>query len=157
LTREIEARLASLRQHHEAVELRKSAEEVRAFWRLANNYLATEAPWTAFARDPSRAAVVTRTGINLVALAAIVAEPFIPATAAIILSSLGLSTKALRWPAAQAALLAVEAGREVKAPPVLFTKLSPEWIAENERRFAGTALPKAVYRPPETSRSAPVT
>jgi methionyl-tRNA synthetase len=139
LTREIEARLAALRAHHAAVDLRKSADDVRAIWRLANNYLATEAPWTAYGSDPARAALVTRTGINLVALAAIVAEPFIPETAGRILSALGQSTAALQWPSAQNALGAVEAGREIKVPPVLFAKLSPEWVAENERRFAGTA------------------
>ncbi|WP_119273278.1 methionine--tRNA ligase [Taklimakanibacter deserti] len=143
LTREIEQRLTSLRAHHAAVELRKSAEDVRAIWRLANNYLAAEAPWTAYGDDPARAAIVTRTGINLVALAAIVAEPFIPATAARILSALGLSSAALGWPSAQTALVAIEANKEVKAPPVLFAKLSPEWVAENTRRFAGTASAEA--------------
>lgn len=139
LTREIEMRLATLRQHHAAVELRKSAEEVRSLWRLANNYLAAEAPWTLYGRDPALAALVTRTGVNLVALAAIVAEPFIPATAATILSALGLSSAGLRWPSALSALATVEAGREIAVPPVLFTKLSPEWVVETTRRFAGTA------------------
>ena len=139
LAREIELRLAALRRHHAAVELRKSADEVRALWRLANNYLATEAPWTLYGKDPERAALVTRTGVNLVALAAIVAEPFIPATAATILSALGLSVAGLRWPSASVALSAVEAGRQITVPPVLFAKLLPEWVGETTRRFAGTA------------------
>lgn len=137
LTREIETRLASLRAHHAAVELRKSADDVRSLWRLANNYLATEAPWTIQASDPARAAVVIRTGVNLVALAAIVAEPFIPAAAKTILSALGLSSARLAWPSARSALEAIEAGRKIEVPPVLFAKLTPDWVAENTRRFAG--------------------
>jgi methionyl-tRNA synthetase len=139
LTREIEARLAALRRHHGAVELRKSAEDARAIWRLANNYLAAEAPWTIIGHNPARAALVTRTGVNLVALAATVAAPFIPATADTILSALGLPSAALSWPSARSALAAIEVGRQIKVPPVLFAKLSPEWVAETTRRFAGTA------------------
>jgi methionyl-tRNA synthetase len=51
-----------LRAHQAEAELRKSAEDVRAIWRLANNYLAAEAPWTVQGSDPLRAAGVTRTG-----------------------------------------------------------------------------------------------
>jgi methionyl-tRNA synthetase len=143
LTRQLEARLGALRRHQAEVELRKSADDVRAIWSLANNYLATEAPWTTYGTDPLRAAVVVRTGINLVALAALVAEPFIPETANQILSALGLSTTSPSWPGARSALVTIKAGQQVKAPPLLFAKLSSEWVDENTKRFAGAAPAEA--------------
>jgi methionyl-tRNA synthetase len=143
LAQQLEARLSALRRHQAEVELRKSAEDVRAVWSLANNYLATEAPWAVYGKDPLRAAVVVRTGTNLVALAALVAEPFIPETANQILSTLGLSTTSLSWPCARSALVAIKAGQQVKSPPLLFAKLSSEWVDENAKRFAGSASAEA--------------
>lgn len=56
LAAELEAHLRRLRSHHEALALRKAAEEVRAIWKLSNAYLAEAAPWSAIKDDPERAA-----------------------------------------------------------------------------------------------------
>ena len=108
---------------------------MRAIWRLANAYLASEAPWKIFDADPARAALVVRIGINLVAVAASVARPFIPATAARVSAALGSPAGAPDWPDAE--LAAVEAGRNIGDLPPLFAKLSPEWAEANAARFDG--------------------
>ena len=65
----------------ETIELRKSAQALRALWVLGNEYLQEAAPWTAIKTDRDRAAVIVRTGLNLVALFARISAPFIPFTA----------------------------------------------------------------------------
>lgn len=143
---ELGSRLDSLRDHHTAIEFRKAADEVRAIWRLANGYLAAEAPWTVYGKDPLRASVVTRTGVNLAALAATVAAPFIPETAGHVLAGLGVPANALEWPSAHTALNLIEGGRSIRVPPVLFPKLLPEWVEDSTRRFAGKPSPNPALR-----------
>lgn len=141
---EAEARLAvdldrllgELRAHQDARAFRKSAERVRAIWRAANAYLAAGAPWSE--NDPSRAAVVVRTGVNLLALAATVAWPFIPGTAETVLRALGRPEGIPPWPGSAAeALAVVPAGQAVAALPLLFAKLTPDWVEAQRARFAG--------------------
>ena len=134
---QLDKKLGALRAHHGACALRKAAHEVRSIWSLANAYLAAETPWTAFNKDPVRASVVVRTGINLVALAATVAAPFIPESAGRVLDALGASLMELSWPSARTALARVKAGERINAPPPLFAKLTPEWVDARKRQFAG--------------------
>ena len=65
---DLSEKLAELTAHMEAIEVRKSAQALRAIWVLGNEYLTETAPWTAFKTDRDRAAVIVRTGINFVAL-----------------------------------------------------------------------------------------
>ena len=81
--------------------------------------------------------MVVRTSVNLLALAATVAWPFIPATAERVLEALGSNAEPL-WPSsAPGALALIEGGRRVDVPPILFEKLSAEWVETNRAKFAG--------------------
>jgi methionyl-tRNA synthetase len=73
LAAEIDGRVAQLRTHHEALEFRHAAADTRAIWARANAYVQETAPWTAINSDPVRAAVSTRTALNLVRLSAVLA------------------------------------------------------------------------------------
>ena len=135
---ELDRHLCALRRHHDTCALRKAADEVRAIWRLANVYLAAQAPWTLIGNDPERAATVVRTGINLLAAAATSAWAFIPHTATRALAALGETSAVPPWPASGAAALgAIEGGRRIAPLPVLFDKLTAQWVEERERQFAG--------------------
>ena len=122
-----------------AVELRRSSQALRAIWVLGNEYLTEAAPWTAIKTDRDRAAVVVRTGLNLVALFARLAQPFIPATAVVIAASVGDDDAVMSWPSADGAaeLSRLPAGRPVKAPDVLFKKIEDTQVAEWTERFGG--------------------
>src|SRR5690606_1334653 len=52
----------------EAMEVRKSAAELRAIWVLGNEYLQGAAPWSSFKTDPEKAAMQVRLGLNLIRL-----------------------------------------------------------------------------------------
>ncbi len=135
---ELSTRLADLTQQMEAIEIRKSALALRSIWVLGNEYLTEAAPWTALKTDRDRAAVIVRTGLNLVALFARLAGPFIPFTAEVIASAVGESEAGV-WPSAdgRAELNRLEPGRPVAAPPVLFKKIEDADVADWTARFGG--------------------
>ena len=132
----LSARITELTQTFEAIEIRKSAQALRAIWVLGNEYLAEAAPWTAIKTDRDRAAVVVRTALNLVALFARLSAPFLPATAEIIAGAVGQGAPT-RWPSADAAqeLSSVAPGAPVHAPKVLFDKIDDARLAAWAERF----------------------
>jgi methionyl-tRNA synthetase len=75
---DVSARLADLAEQMDAIEVRKSAQALRALWVVGNEYLQEAAPWTAIKTDRDRAAVIVRTALNLAALYARISAPFIP-------------------------------------------------------------------------------
>jgi methionyl-tRNA synthetase len=122
--------LAQLRAHHEALNLRKAANDVRTIWKIANAYLTETAPWSVVTHDRERAAAITRTGINLVRVAALAAWPFIPATAATVLHSLGDEADPASWVEdGDLAISTVAAGRPFRVPPILFRKIAAADLA----------------------------
>ena len=138
LEADIRAAVAEATDLFEAMEFRKAAAAVRAAWVLGNEYLQEAAPWTALKTDRDRAAVVVRTGLNLVALFARLAAPILPFTAPKIAETVGATD--LSWPAPDAALVdAVRAGDTVAAPAVLFAKIEDAQVAEWSERFGGAA------------------
>jgi methionyl-tRNA synthetase len=137
---DLSTRLAELTGHLEAIEIRKGAQALRAVWVLGNEYLTEAAPWTALKTDRDRAAVIVRTGLNLVALFARLTQPFIPFTAKIVAEAVGEAQPHL-WPSldGRVELSRLEPGRPVTAPPVLFRKIEEADVAAWAERFGGAA------------------
>jgi methionyl-tRNA synthetase len=139
LAAEIDARVARLRAHHEALEFRQAAAETRAIWARANAYVQEAAPWSAITSDRAQAAVTTRTALNLVRLSAVVAWSIVPTLAQTVLAALGDDTPVPAWPAraGRDLLLESHAGRPIApiGPPV--RKLDAGDIDRLSRRFAG--------------------
>jgi len=135
---DVAAQLAELTDQLDAIEVRKSAQALRALWVLGNEYLQEAAPWTAIKTDPERAAVVVRTALNLAGFYARVSSPFIPFAAEKITEALGEPFPP-SWPTSDIAaeLSRIEAGRAVSAPEVLFRKIEDTQIAEWTERFGG--------------------
>ena len=140
LLTEVSARLAELTEQMEGVEMRKAAQALRALWVLGNEYLQEAAPWTAIKMDRDRAAVVVRTGLNLVALFARVSAPMIPFAAEKIADALGQSYPG-PWPGPDVALelSRIAPGTPIRTPEVLFRKIEDAQIAQWTERFGGTA------------------
>ena len=121
-----------------AKELRKSANELRRGWALANAYWEQSEPWKAVKADPAAAAVIFRTVINVLRVLAVLASPVIPASAGVVLEALGATERG--WPQADALadeLGALAAGQPLAVPPVLFAKITDEQQAELVARFGG--------------------
>jgi len=139
LAAEIGERVARLRTHHESLEFRQAAAETRAVWARANGYLQEAAPWTAFRSDPARAAVATRTALNLVHLSATLAWSIVPTLAQKVLSALGDKTSIPPWPTQPDRNLLLDLGTErpIGAIGPLVAKLDASDIARLSRRFGG--------------------
>ncbi len=137
LAAEFYERLAALTQFHEQMEFRKAAAELRALWVAGNEYLQVAAPWTAFKTDPAAAAIGVRTGLNLVVLFAIVAQPFIPDAAKAVLDAMGVPGKNRNWPLVsdKALLDALPRGLAFMPPDVLFKKIEDGDVAAWAERF----------------------
>jgi methionyl-tRNA synthetase len=139
LASEVDEHVARLRACHERLEFRQAAAETRALWARANSYLQEAAPWTAIRSDPARAAVVTRTALNLVRLCAVVAWSVVPTLAESVLTALGDRTSIPRWPARPGhdLLQGTNAGHPITAIGPLVAKLTDADIARLSQRFAG--------------------
>jgi methionyl-tRNA synthetase len=135
---DISARLADLAEQMDAIEIRKSAQALRALWVVGNEYLQEAAPWTAIKTDRDRAAVIVRTALNLAALYARISAPFIPFAAEKIGEAFGLDFPAA-WPSNHGAaeLSKLTVGQAIKVPEVLFKKIDDDQIAEWTARFGG--------------------
>jgi methionyl-tRNA synthetase len=70
LAHEIARLTGELHDQHEALALRKTADAVRAIWKVANLYLVSRASWTLIKSDPADAALVLRTAVNLIGIGA---------------------------------------------------------------------------------------
>ena len=141
LAAEIDGRVAQLRTHHEALEFRHAAADTRAIWARANAYVQETAPWTAINSDPVRAAVSTRTALNLVRLSAVLAWSIVPTLAGRVLSALGEDAPIPPWPtqAGSDLLQDLHADRPIGPIGPLVAKLGAADIARLSRRFAGVA------------------
>ena len=127
---DVAAKIGEVTEQFEAIEMRKSAQALRALWVLGNEYLQAAAPWTAIKTDRERAAVIVRTAINLVGLYARVSAPIIPFTAETIALALGEAWPG-EWPSpdARAELSRIPADRAFSTPPVLFKKIEDADLA----------------------------
>jgi len=136
---ELKTRLATLADHYEQMEFRKAAAETRAIWAAGNEYLTRAEPWVKYKSDMDAAAVGVRTGLNLVALFGVLAQPIIPGVAKSILDAIGIPEDNRKWPGADDAGLldALPHGLPITPPPVLFTKIEDEQVAEWTERFGG--------------------
>ena len=144
MANELATRLPQLIAHYEAMEFRKAAAETRAIWAAGNEYITKAAPWTAYKTSVDQAAVGIRTGLNLVALFGIIAQPIIPETAAKILDAIGvpegnrsLDLKKLGAGGYPALLDALPRTMPISVPPQLFTKIEDAQVAEWSARFGG--------------------
>ncbi len=130
-------RIRAYEAHMEAIEVRKSATELRAIWVAGNEYLQTAAPWSTFKEDPDRAAMQIRLALNLIRLYAVLSAPFIPDASAAMLQA--MQTDDCHWPDdVHTALESLEPGHAFTVPDVLFAKITDDQREEWAARFAGT-------------------
>ena len=97
LVKELGTRIPQLVEYYEAREFRKAMAETRAIWAAGNEYLTQAAPWTHYKTDVEQAAVGGRTGLNLVALFGVIAQPIIPDAAKKILDAMNIPEVNRTW------------------------------------------------------------
>jgi len=137
LISELTARIRAYEGFMDAMEVRKSAQELRAIWVLGNEYLQSTAPWVTYKNNADQAAAQVRMGLNLIRLYAVLSAPFIPDASARMLAA--MNTLDTSWPDdVESAMSALPGGHEFTVPDVLFAKITDEQREEWQERFAGT-------------------
>jgi methionyl-tRNA synthetase len=142
LVDELDRRIAAYRDHLERIEFRKALAELRAIWVRGNEYLQHAAPWKVIKTDRDQAAMIVRTGVQLVRLFAALSWPVIPESAERVLAALGEPAGMPSWPGGGTAaeLAALEPGRPLGDPGILFRKLPPEEVAALAAEFRGESV-----------------
>ncbi len=136
LIADITARVRVYEKFMDGMEVRKSAQELRAIWVSGNEYLQSAAPWSTFKTDPDKAAAQVRLGLNLIRLYAVLSAPFIPDASAEMLRA--MQTDDAGWPDdVAAALTALPGGHSFTVPDVLFAKITDDQREDWQSRFAG--------------------
>ncbi|WP_243613210.1 methionine--tRNA ligase [Shimia aestuarii] len=137
LIEELTTRTRAYEAHMEAMEVRKSAQELRAIWVAGNEYLQTAAPWSTFKEDPEKAAAQIRLALNLIRFYAVLSAPFIPDAKDTLLAA--MQTENADWPDdVPAALSALAPGHAFTVPDVTFRKITDTEREDWQERFAGT-------------------
>ena len=136
LIADLETRVREYERLMEAIEVRKSAQELRAIWVLGNEYLQEVAPWSTIKENPEQAAMQIRLGLNLIRLYAVLSAPFIPDASADLLTA--MHSDGASWPGDVAeALAALPAGHAFTVPDVTFRKITDAEREDWQARFAG--------------------
>ncbi len=129
-------RIKAYNAHMDAMEIRKSASELRAIWVAGNEYLQTAAPWSKFKTDPDAAAATIRLSLNLIRLYAVLSKPFIPDASETLLNAMNTGDDS--WPDdVTAALNTLPAGHSFTVPDVTFAKISDAQRQEWQEQFSG--------------------
>lgn len=136
LIAELETRVARYADLMEAMEVRKSAQELRAIWVAGNEYLQAAAPWATIKDAPETAAMQIRLALNLIGLYATLSAPFIPDAA--VRMHAALHVDGMPWPTSVADVLQTfKAGHAFTVPDNLFNKISDEDRIAWQARFSG--------------------
>ncbi|EET46585.1 methionine--tRNA ligase [Thalassobium sp. R2A62] len=137
LIQEITTRVRAYEGYMEAMEIRKSANELRAIWVAGNEYLQTVAPWSTFKTAPEQAAAQIRLALNLIRVYAVLSAPFIPDASAELMQAMQTDNDA--WPDdVAAAMTALPAGHAFAVPEVTFRKITDDEREDWQERFSGT-------------------
>ena len=136
LITDLKNHIEAYQAHMEAVNVRKSAAELRVIWALGNEYLQAAEPWAIFKTDPAAAAAIVRLSLNLIAFYGQLSAPFIPDAADTMRAAMGLPD--LQWPDSVAtALERCKAGDAFTVPENLFAKITDEQREKWSERFSG--------------------
>ncbi len=136
LIAELTTRMRAYEEHMAAMEVRKSAQELRAIWVAGNEYLQSAAPWSTFKEDPEKAAAQIRLALNLIRIYAVISAPFIPDASATLMAA--MQSDDTNWPDnVAAALETLQPGHAFTVPDVTFRKISDDEREEWQEKFAG--------------------
>ncbi|WP_299624074.1 methionine--tRNA ligase [uncultured Tateyamaria sp.] len=132
----LNSRMDQYCQLMDKMEVRKSAQELRAIWVAGNEYLQTAAPWATIKEDEAKAAMQIRLGLNLIALYAVLSAPFIPTASARMQDAMNVPD--MDWPTdAGEALAKLSPGHAFSVPDNLFGKISDDDRSDWQERFSG--------------------
>ena len=123
-----------------AYRFREALAEMMNLARLGNKYLTDNEPWKLYPADKVRVATVLHISLQICAGLSIIAEPFLPFSAAKIRQTLNLP----RYPWKDALLCNwLEPGQKLNPPELLFEKIDDETIQKQVQKLMDTKAENA--------------
>jgi len=122
-------------QSLENYRFREALSELMNLARLGNKYLTDAEPWKIFSSNPARTGTILNLSIQICANLAILAEPFLPFTAAKLQAMLNMQGN--QWHLAGSNKI-LGAGMPVNQPELLFEKIEDEQVARQTDKLNKT-------------------
>jgi methionyl-tRNA synthetase len=121
-----DAMIVLAREHMQTLALHQVLNTIWAVIADANRYFASEAPWALAKTDPKRQGTVLYVTAEVLRKVAILAQPFIPASAAKMLDLLAIAADEREFAALTER---IRPGRTLPAPKPVF----PRWVEQEEK------------------------
>ncbi len=124
-----------IHESYENIQLKKALKQIMGVAKSGNQYFQEQEPWKHVKDNPEKAGNALAVLANFAKDLAILAQPFLPATADKIFDQLKLDKKFLKWENLGKDLL--KQGHKIGQPEILFQKLEDKQVIEFKQRFAG--------------------
>ena len=132
---ELQAIKSNLEHNIETYHFREALKEAMNFARIGNKYLADTEPWKVVKTDPERVKTILNIALQITANTAIAIEPFMPFTAAKMISM--LATEKFGWEELGKMDL-MKAGHTIGKAELLFEKIEDEVIQKQLDKLQAT-------------------
>lgn len=126
---------AKIGESIEAFRFREALSELMNLARLGNKYLTENEPWKQFKTDPERVKTVLAVSLQIVAKLAVLAEPFLPFSAAKLRKMIGIND--VNWLEADNTEL-LPAGSIIGQAELLFERIEDEVIEQQVQKLLNT-------------------
>lgn len=132
---ELQAIKADLERNIEHYHFREALKEAMNFARIGNKYLADTEPWKVVKTDPERVKTILNIALQITANTAVAIEPFMPFTAAKMISM--LAAEKFGWEELGSMEL-IKAGHTIGTPELLFEKIEDDVIQKQLDKLQAT-------------------
>lgn len=133
----------------DAFKFRDALNEAMNVARIGNKYLQEQEPWKVYKHDPARAGAALYVATQIMGIASIVFEPFLPTTASKLrgmLNQNGIPT----WEQSNEEMI-VPAGTQLGESALLFSKIEDEQVEAQRQKLQSTDAANAAVNAPSTT------
>jgi methionyl-tRNA synthetase len=133
----------------DAFKFRDALNEAMNVARIGNKYLQEQEPWKVYKHDPARAGAALYVATQIMGIASIVFEPFLPTTASKLrgmLNQNGIPT----WEQSNEEMI-VPAGTQLGESALLFSKIEDEQVEAQRQKLQATDAANAADNAPSTT------
>lgn len=141
LIENLQSRVNDYFKYFNELEYRKAFAELRAVWVEGNNYISEAEPWVVIKENPTKAAMILRTCINLIKIFAILSMPIMPKVAENMLAKLNIKIDTfgiLKDFDVKKEIESIKAGAPFEVGDMLFERITPERVEELKAKYGSS-------------------
>jgi methionyl-tRNA synthetase len=133
----------------DAFKFRDALNEAMNVARLGNKYLQEQEPWKVYKQDPARAGAALYVATQIMGIASIVFEPFLPTTVSKLRGMLN-QNGVPNWEKSNQEIL-VPAGTQLGESALLFSKIEDEQVEAQRQKLQASAAANEAAKAPSTT------